>query len=60
MKPDEKDPEMKDTLELTLGRPAKPNEIANMETDALLLAQYLKQCTGTLERRIAVLESKVK
>lgn len=49
---------IKDDLEKTLGRPAKTHEIANMETDALLLAQFCIKKIEELEKRITDLEKK--
>ena len=45
-------------LEKHLGREAKKNELANSETDALLLAQMLVEKVEELEDRIDILEKK--
>ena len=46
----------KTKLEGMLGRPASPNEIANSETDALLLVLSLREQVINLTERVILLE----
>lgn len=55
MKQENKD-ELKKDLDNHLGRPANPNEVINMETDALLLVKMLIKKVENLEERIIKLE----
>lgn len=45
-------------MEAQMNRPMKENELVNMETDALALAQYLMEKVDDLEDRINLLEKR--
>jgi hypothetical protein len=49
---------LKNLLEKRLKRSASSNELVNMETDSLLLAQMLEEWVDELEQRIDILERK--
>jgi len=49
---------IRDKMEAQMNRPMKENELVNMETDALALAQYLMEKVDDLEDRINLLEKR--
>ena len=50
--------DLRSNLETDLNREVKPNELGNMETDALLLVRLALKKITDLENRIILLEKK--